>query len=252
MIEICALASGSNGNCYYIGNEYDAVLVDAGISCKQILCRMVERHLEPKKVRAVFISHEHSDHVRGIRVLCNKLDIPAYLTKNTFKSLYFNNQPSAVRFFEPDEPIQIAAFTIHPFLKNHDASEPTSFRIECLGKSIGIFTDIGVPCSNVTSQLNKCNALFLETNYDEKMMWEGNYPYHLKKRIGSDVGHLSNKQAFDLLKEFAGSELECVFLSHLSAENNTPKKAYEEIKPLSEKFQVKLTSRNEPGEVFWI
>ena len=250
MIEICALASGSNGNCYYIGNEVDAVLIDAGITCKQILCRLEERRLDAKKIRAVFISHEHSDHVRGIRVLGKKLDIPAYLTMGTFNSLYFTNQPTAVRFFEPGEPVKVGSFTIYPFLKNHDASEPTSFRIESMGINIGVFTDIGTPCSNVTFQLNKCKALFLETNYDEKMLWEGNYPYHLKKRIGSDVGHLSNKQAFDLLNEHASEELECVFLSHLSAENNTPQKAYEEIEPLSYKFKIKLTSRHEPGEVF--
>lgn len=250
MIEICALASGSNGNCYYIGNEEDAILIDAGITCKQILCRMEERGLDPRKIRAVFISHEHSDHVRGIRVFGKKLDIPAYLTMKTYNSLYFTNQPLAVKYFEPDEPIRVASFTIFPFLKNHDASEPTSFRIECKDLNIGVFTDIGTPCSNVTSQLNKCNALFIETNYDEKMLWEGNYPYHLKKRIGSEVGHLSNKQAFDLLNEHACEELQCVFLSHLSGENNTPLKAYEEIKPLSTRFKVKLTSRNEPGEVF--
>jgi phosphoribosyl 1,2-cyclic phosphodiesterase len=250
MIEICALASGSNGNCYYIGNEDDAILVDAGISCKQILGRMVERGLDAKKVRAVFISHEHSDHVRGIRVLGKRLDIPAYLTKGTFKSLYYTNQPQAARFFEPGEPVKIGAFTIHSFLKNHDASEPTSFRIESSGLNIGVFTDIGTACLNVTSQLNRCNAIFLETNYDEKMLWEGFYPYHLKKRIGSDVGHLSNKQAFDLLSEHACKELQCVFLSHLSAENNTPQKAYEEIMPLSCKFEVKLTSREKAGEVY--
>lgn len=250
MIEICALASGSNGNCYYVGNEVDAILIDAGITCKQILCRMEERNLDPKKIRAVFISHEHSDHVRGIRVLGKKLDVPVYLTRGTFNSLYYTNLPLAPRFLEPGIPVSLGSFIVHPFLKNHDASEPASFRIESMGVNIGVFTDIGTPCLNVTSQLNKCDAIFLETNYDDKMLWEGSYPYYLKKRIGSDVGHLSNKQAFDLLSEHACKELQCVFLSHLSAENNTPQKAYDEIKPLLVKFKVKLTSRHEPGEVF--
>lgn len=250
MIKICALASGSNGNCYYIGNESEAILVDAGINCKQILKRMEEKNLDPRKIKAIFISHEHSDHVRGVRVLGKKLDIPSYMTKGTFDSLYYTNQPSAVRYIVPDESVRIGSFIIHPFLKNHDGSEPASFRIESGGVNIGVFTDIGTPCNNVTSHLSKCQALFLETNYDEKMLWEGSYPYHLKKRIFSDVGHLSNKQAFELLDSYAGGKLECVFLSHLSAENNTPQKAFMELEPLAARFKIILTSRVESAEVY--
>jgi phosphoribosyl 1,2-cyclic phosphodiesterase len=250
MIEICALASGSNGNCYYIGNEKEAILVDAGITCKQILNRMAEKNLDSRKIRAIFISHEHGDHVRGVRVLGKKLDIPAYMTKGTFDSLYFTNQPLAVKYIIPGEIIQIGSFTIYSFLKNHDGNEPASFRIESGGINIGVFTDIGIPCNNVTSHLGKCRALFLETNYDEKMLLEGSYPYHLKKRIYSDVGHLSNKQAFELLNTYAGNELECVFLSHLSAENNTPQKAFKEIEPLAARFKIMLTSRVEAAEVY--
>lgn len=250
MIEICALASGSNGNCYYIGNELEAILVDAGITCKQIINRMKEKHLDPGKIKAIFISHEHSDHVRGVRVLGKKLGIPAYMTKGTFSSLYFTHQPIAIRHILPGESIQIGALLVHCFLKNHDGNEPTSFRIESEGISVGVFTDIGIPCNNVITHLGKCHALFLETNYDEKMLWEGSYPYHLKKRIFSDVGHLSNRQAYELLNAYAGEKLRCVFLSHLSAENNTPQKAFEEIAPLLPKFIIKLTSRIEAGEVF--
>ena len=250
MIEICALASGSNGNCYYIGNNEEAILIDAGITCKQILNRMEQKGLNPQKIKAVFISHEHSDHVRGVRVLGKKLDIPVYMTNGTFKTLYITHQPLAVRYITPGEPIQVGAFTIHPFLKNHDGKEPASFRIESEGFNVGVFTDIGNPCINVISHLKQCHALFLETNYDEKMLWEGDYPYYLKKRIGSDVGHLSNKQAYILLRDYGCEDLKCVFLSHLSAENNTPEKAFMEMESLSCKFKIKLTSRIEPGEVF--
>jgi len=250
MVEICALASGSNGNCYYIGNEREAILVDAGITCKQILNRMAEKNLDPHKIKAIFVSHEHGDHVRGIRVLGKKLDISAYMTKGTYDSLYFTNRPLAVKYIVPGEFVRIGSFTIHSFLKNHDGNEPTSFRIECGDINVGVFTDIGTPCANVRSHLSKCQALFLETNYDEKMLREGPYPYHLKQRIFSDVGHLSNKQAFELLDNYAGKDLKCVFLSHLSAENNTPQKAFQEIEPLSARFKIKLTSRVEPAEVF--
>jgi phosphoribosyl 1,2-cyclic phosphodiesterase len=252
MIEICALASGSNGNCYYIGNKEDAILVDAGINCKQTLIRMHAKGLRPSKIRAIFITHEHNDHVCGVRVLAKKLDIPVYMTKGTYKSLYFTNRPTAVRFIEPGQPVMLAPFIIHPVLKNHDATEPTSFRIEIQGINIGVFTDIGLPCDNVTSHLKHCHVLFLETNYDEKMLWEGPYPYHLKQRVASDVGHLSNTQAMNLLAEHAGPSLKWVLLSHLSAENNTPQIAYDALKHLEGHFSIALTSRREPGEVIEI
>lgn len=252
MIEICALASGSNGNCYYIGNKEDAILIDAGINCKQILIRMNAKGLNPNKIRAIFITHEHNDHVCGARVLGKKLDIPVYMTKGTYQSLYFTNRPLAVRFVEPGQPVMLIPFFVHPILKNHDAKEPISFRIELQGINIGVFTDIGLPCGNVTSHLHHCHALFLETNYDEKMLWEGSYPYHLKKRVASDVGHLSNMQAVNLLSEHAGLSLKWVLLSHLSGENNTPQVAYDALKHFEERFHIVLTSRREPGEVIAI
>ena len=252
MIEICALASGSNGNCYYIGNKEDAILVDAGINCKQILIRMKQKQLDPSKIRAIFITHEHNDHVCGARVLSNKLDIPVYMTKGTYQSLYFTNQPLCVRFLEPGQPVMLIPFIIYPMLKNHDATEPTSYRIELQGINVGVFTDIGLPCHNVTSHLKECNALFLETNYDEKMLWEGSYPYHLKQRVASDVGHLSNTQAESLLSEHAGPGLKWVLLSHLSGENNTPQIAFDALKHLESRFNIMLTSRREPGEVIEI
>lgn len=249
MIEICALASGSNGNCYYIGNKEDAILIDAGINCKQILARMKIKGLNPSKLRGIFITHEHNDHVCGVRVLAKKLDIPVYMTKGTYESLYLTNKPLAVRFIDSKQPVMLLPFIIHPILKNHDASEPTSFRVDYRGINIGVFTDIGTPCSNVTSHLKVCHALFLETNYDEKMLWEGSYPQHLKERVASDVGHLSNLQAADLLSDHAGPDLKWVLLSHLSGENNTPQIAYDALKHLEKRFNLVVTSRKEATEI---
>jgi phosphoribosyl 1,2-cyclic phosphodiesterase len=252
MLEICAIASGSNGNCYYIGNKKDAVLIDAGISCKQILFRMKEKKLDPVKIKAVFISHEHSDHMRGARVLAKRLNVPVFVTAKTYYASYKNLRPDYPKFFEPDSEINIGEFSVFPFLKNHDAAEPCSFRVEYAGKNIGVFTDIGEPCENVLSHIEKCHVLFLETNYDEQMLWDGNYPYFLKQRIASEYGHLSNRQAFQLLLNHAGEHLKCVFLSHLSKENNSPEIAFNEIKPLESRFQVRLTSRVEASEVLRI
>jgi len=250
MIELCALASGSNGNCYYIGNHQEAVLIDAGISARRILARMQQQQLDPGRIRAIFISHEHTDHTRGARVLSKKLNIPVYLTQKTFAAMYATHKPASPRFFMPGGEVTTGSFIIHPFIKSHDAVEPCSFRIEYGGFHVGVFTDIGIVSELVTIHLNHCHAVFLETNYDEKMLWEGTYPWPLKKRIASDQGHLSNDQAFDLLASQTGSNLQMVFLSHLSAANNTPEKAIGRFSSLESRYRIRLTSRVAPGEVF--
>lgn len=250
MIEICALASGSNGNCYYIGNSTDAVLIDAGISTKQIMLRMQQRQLQPKKIRALFITHEHSDHSIGARVLCNKLGIPVYYTQGTYEALRTEVRAANARFFTPGDVIETGSFQIHSFAKNHDAAEPCSFRVEYNQKSIGVFTDIGEACENVQAHLNLCHAVFLESNYDHQMLWNGGYPYHLKQRVSSAVGHLSNDQSLELVKSHASDNLEYIFLSHLSKENNTPQKAYQNFAELKSRFNIQLTSRVEATDVF--
>jgi phosphoribosyl 1,2-cyclic phosphodiesterase len=190
--------------------------------------------------------------MRGIRGVGKKLQIPVYLTAVTYYGAYRNLRPDYPKIFNPGETIEVGEFAIHSFLKNHDASEPCSFRVQYKDKNVGVFTDIGEACENVASHLQKCDGLFLETNYDEKMLWEGSYPYFLKQRIASCVGHLSNKQAFELLQTHAGENLKCVFLSHLSKENNTPEIAHESMLSLTSRFEVKLTSRYEAGEVYWL
>jgi len=250
MIEICALASGSNGNCYYIGNKTEAVLIDAGLSFKQIMKRMESKELDSKKIRALFITHEHGDHVRGARVMGKKLDVPVYMTKGTYTATFRTWKPISYLAIEDNIPVSIGQFTIFPVLKNHDAAEPTSFRIEHAGINVGVFTDIGTPCNNVKNHLRQCHALFLESNYDQKMLNEGPYPYHLKVRIDSATGHLSNVQSSELLKEHAHPALQCVFLSHLSAENNKPELALNEFKTLENRFLIRLTDRFAASELF--
>lgn len=250
MLTICAIASGSNGNCYYIGNSNEAVLIDAGISARQTIARLMFRNLDPSRIRAVFISHEHADHTCGARVLSKKLRVPVYLTSQTYMAMYANHRPGSPRFFKPGCEIEIGHFRIYPFGKRHDAAEPCSFRVEYKGLHTGVFTDIGSACGNVINHLNQCHVVFLESNYDENMLWAGKYPWPLKRRIASEYGHLSNDQAFDLILKNAGAQLRDVFLSHLSAENNTPDTAFNRFSELQNKIRVHLTSRYEAGEVF--
>ena len=249
MIELCALASGSNGNCYYVGNETDAILVDAGVSAKKILMRIHDAGLDASKIRGIFVSHEHTDHVSGVRVLSKKLGIPAWFSQGTYNALRETEQPELFNIFIPGKTVKVGTLTIHSFLKNHDAAEPCSFRIEHDDWHIGVFTDIGEACDQLKHHLRKCHALFLETNYDEKMLWEGSYPYILKRRVASSHGHLSNDQAFELIRDHAGPELVHVFLSHLSGENNRPELAEARFESLTDRFNVKLTSRNTHSEL---
>lgn len=219
---ISSLNSGSNGNCYYIGNEKEAVLVDAGISCREIEKRMKRLNLSMQKVKAVFISHEHTDHIRGLHSLVKRHKLPVYITTPTlqFGRLYLDYD--VTRNFCAHETIPVGDLRVTAFPKLHDASDPYSFTISYNNINVGVFTDIGLPCENVINHFKQCHAAFLESNYDDELLDKGNYPYHLKKRIRGERGHLSNKQALELFKRHRPSFMTHLLLSHLSQNNNSP------------------------------
>lgn len=219
---IASLNSGSNGNCYYVGNNSAAVLIDAGISCREIEKRMTRLGLEISKVKAIFISHEHNDHIRGLTVLSKKFSIPVYITSSTLIHGGLQLESGQIRTFTSDKAVEIGGLVVTAFPKFHDASDPYSFTIEYNGIRAGVFTDIGYACPQVVKHFSTCHAAFLEANYDEEMLDKGSYPYHLKKRIRGGNGHLSNKQALDLFLRYRSSNLSHLLLSHLSAHNNCP------------------------------
>lgn len=222
-MKIAAIASGSNGNCYYLENNNDAIFIDAGISARRIVERMTRLGLSMSKLRGVFISHEHSDHIRGLDVLTRKYPIPVFMTQKTYASYGKIIKDSLLNIFSPGQHVQLGEISINPFLKSHDAVEPCSFSVSSKSKVVvAVMTDIGLKCSNVIAHLRNADAVFLESNYDDHMLRTGHYPPYLKKRISSDLGHLSNEQAGMLVLEYASSRLRHVFLSHLSANNNTP------------------------------
>jgi phosphoribosyl 1,2-cyclic phosphodiesterase len=249
MLEICALASGSNGNCYYIGNENEAVLIDAGIYYKRLLERLEDANLDKSKIRAVFITHEHTDHVMGVSGCTKKLNIPAFFTQKTYYKAQRKHRPENVSFFETGKMQTIGKINVHPFSKMHDAADPCSFRVECQGKNIGVFTDIGLADETLQHEFSKCQIVFLETNYDKEMLWNGSYPPYIKQRVDSDFGHLSNEQALELTKKFASPELKYIFLSHISEKNNTPEQAMQTFLVLNGKYIIKPTSRAGISEV---
>jgi phosphoribosyl 1,2-cyclic phosphodiesterase len=249
---LSSLNSGSNGNCYYIGNRHEAVLVDAGISCRETERRMIRLGLPIRNVKAIFITHEHTDHVRGAEVLSKKHGIPVYITQNTYSNSRLRLDPLHLRHFASGVPIQIGNLTVIPFPKWHDASEPHSFIVRGIDTTVGVFTDIGSACNHVSHHLGQCHAAFLEANYDEEMLERGRYPYHLKQRIRSAEGHLSNDQALELFNVHRAPFMKLLILSHLSAENNRPQLVHDLFSKHANGAKIVVASRFEESEVFWL
>ncbi|MDD2794073.1 MAG: MBL fold metallo-hydrolase [Sediminibacterium sp.] len=248
---IASLNSGSNGNCYYIGNQTEAVLIDAGLSCREIEIRMKQRSLETKKLKAIFVSHEHTDHIKGVSTLAQKYQLPVYITPETAK-----NGPRLIRHlsqpFTAHQPIQVGGITVTPFGKEHDAADPHSFVVSHAGINIGVITDIGTVCDQVTHYFKQCHAAFLESNYDEVMLANGKYSQLLKNRISGGKGHISNTQALELFIAHKPPFMTHLLLSHLSRENNTPELAKAAFEPFAGKTLVTVASRYEASEVFQI
>lgn len=219
---IASLNSGSNGNCYYVGNDREAILVDAGISCRETERRMGDCGLDPANVKAIFISHEHSDHIRGLEVLSRKYRLPVYITPGTLQHSGLQLAAGFCHTFRAFEPVMIGGLRITAFPKYHDAADPHSFIVEGNQVCIGVFTDLGQVCGQLVQHFGRCHAAFLEANYDREMLDRGSYPYHLKRRISGGKGHLSNTEALDLFLQHRPRFMSHLFLSHLSKDNNSP------------------------------
>lgn len=249
---IASLNSGSNGNCYYVGNDREAVLIDAGISCRETEKRMSRLGLSMDKVKAIFISHEHTDHIKGLSTLSAKFNLPVYITPGTLKGCRFNLREDLIRTLFSRQNIQIGDLNISSFLKLHDAAEPHSFLVSCGETKVGVFTDLGAVCEELTSHFRQCHAAFLETNYDEELLSRSAYPYFLKKRISGGMGHLSNKQALDLFTAHKPSFMSHLLLSHLSKDNNCPELVTNLFKEHANGTEIIVASRYTETEVYTI
>jgi phosphoribosyl 1,2-cyclic phosphodiesterase len=249
---ITSLNSGSNGNCYYVGNEHDAVLVDAGISCRETEKRMLRLGLSMKKVRAIFISHEHTDHIRGVTMLSKKYQLPVYITPQTMLHGGLMLDANLAISFRGYEPVRVGELDVTAFPKLHDASDPHSFIISYRDIKVGVFTDIGAPCQHVIQHFGQCHAAFLEANYDEDMLEQGRYPYHLKRRIRGGNGHLSNAQALEIFKTHKPQFMSHLLLSHLSKDNNDPQLVQNLFNLHANGTRIVVASRFEETAVFHI
>lgn len=249
---ISSINSGSNGNCYYVGNSKDAVLIDVGLSCREIEKRMLRSGLSIHKVRAIFISHEHIDHIRGVEVLSKKYDLPVYINEKTLCNGRVKLVDERVRSFNADEAVAIGSLNVIPFFKSHDAVDPHSFTVECNGIRVGVFTDIGTVCEKLIDHFSRCHAAFLEANYCDDMLENGRYPIYLKNRIRSNHGHLSNAQALELFKTHKSEFLSHLFLAHLSKENNSPELVHDLFSAHAASTKVMVASRYEESAVYRI
>jgi len=249
------LASGSKGNCIYVSAGEGALLIDCGLSARETVRRLEAQGLPVHAIKAIIITHEHTDHVRGVRVLSKRLRVPALATGATWASA---RDTDAVRHvpMTAGQALEMAGIKVHPFSVPHDAADPVGLVLTAGGARLGVATDLGAPTRLVRHHLAGCQALVLEHNHDARMLAEGSYPPWLKQRVRSAQGHLSNEQGAQLLAELAHQGLKQVVLAHLSAQNNRPELALEAAREALEPGEaapgLAAADQDQPSQVFQI
>ena len=233
-MRMCSIASGSSGNCIYIGSEQSHILIDAGISGKRVEAGLNSLELTGADINGILITHEHSDHIKGLGVLARKFGIPIYGTPGTISAMkeagLGKMDEELFHEIRADEKFYIGDLQIDPFCVSHDAAEPVAYRVNCDGKSMAVATDLGHYTDDIVERLKGLDVLLLEANHDIQMLEVGGYPYYLKRRIAGDKGHLSNETAGKLLCKVLHDNLKSIQLGHLSKENNYAELAYETVK----------------------
>ncbi len=240
-LAVCNLASGSKGNATYISDGETSILVDAGLSGIELQRRLISRNLAPEELDAIIVTHEHSDHVRGAGILSRRFNLPVYINQKTEAAAPGLGSPHEFRSFDCGTTFSIGNLTIHPFSISHDAQDPAGFTIGRNGTRMAIATDLGIATAMVKEHLKHCALLVLEANHDPQMLETGPYPWPLKQRIQSRVGHLSNSDSKILLHELQHDNLQHVILAHLSEINNTPQKAFDEVVQALTRSKAQLT-----------
>lgn len=251
-VRICPVASGSRGNSIFVSCGNLSILIDAGLSGVEIEKRLQASGISPDSLDAIIVTHEHSDHVKGVGVLSRRYHIPVYINRQTFEAVPKIGRLAGLEFFECGNPFHIDGVRIDPFTTSHDAADPAGLTLSYKSTKIGIATDMGVATGLVKERLKHCSLLYIESNHDPEMLINGPYPWPLKQRIRGREGHLSNEDTASLLKELAGRELMHVILAHLSEKNNTPEKAFQAAQAALTPFGgvgIDVAMPHEPGTV---
>ncbi|NLP35885.1 MAG: MBL fold metallo-hydrolase [Clostridiales bacterium] len=233
-MKLCSIASGSSGNCIYVGSNQTNLLVDVGISAKRIEKGLKEIEVLPDTLQGILITHEHSDHISGLGVMARRYHIPIYATYETVRAIQSKKSIGDIpdelfHYIQADETFVINDIHVDPFSTSHDASNPVCYTVQSGGTKIGIATDLGKYDDYIISKLENSDLLLLEANHDINMLMVGKYPYYLKQRILGDRGHLSNDSCADLISKLFSKNLKHIFLAHLSKENNYEELAYETV-----------------------
>ena len=233
-MDFCSIASGSSGNCIFVGSEKSALLIDTGISKKRIVDGLHSIDRKPEELGGILITHEHSDHIKGLGVMSRKYHIPIYATQGTIEAILHSSgigavEPELFHAIEPEQKFMIDDLEVEPFSISHDAADPVAYRVNHGEKAVGVVTDLGYYDEYVVSHLKNLDGVLLESNHDIHMLQVGGYPYYLKQRILGKRGHLSNENAGRLLCEILHDKMKTILLGHLSRENNYEALAYEAV-----------------------
>lgn len=265
-MRLCSIASGSSGNCIYVGSDATHLLVDVGISGKRTESGLKELGLTGRDIDGILVTHEHSDHISGLGVLARKYEIPIYATAGTIRAIRSCNGMESLDdglFHEvwEDKKLILKDLTINPLLISHDAAQPVGYRIFYGKKKVAVCTDLGIYNDYTVECLKGMDAILLEANHDVNMLQVGPYPYYLKQRILGERGHLSNENSGRLLCRILHDGLQTVLLGHLSKENNLPELAYESVRMeinmgenpyKASDFDIRVAKRSEVSPVVHI
>ncbi len=234
-MDFFSVASGSSGNCICVGDDTTHVMIDAGISGKRIENGLNTYDYTTSDMAGLLVTHEHSDHVQGLGVISRRYHLPIYATAGTITALRGMSSLGKIddtlfHVIRPDEPFSIGSLQIEPFSTSHDAADSVAYRVTNGKSKVAVCTDLGYYDDYIVEKLTDLDALLLEANHDVHMLEVGSYPFSLKRRILSDLGHLSNETCGKLLSQILHDNIKHIFLGHLSLENNYEQLAYETVR----------------------